>query len=98
MQDIVYVIAKLQARAGQEETLRKLIAESIALTLKEKGCRSFLLLQDRQSAAVFTLLEEWDTQGDLDTHLALPRMQKLFAVLPELLSAPPEIVRYRQLL
>jgi quinol monooxygenase YgiN len=97
MQDIVYVVAKLQARAGQEETLRKLIEQGVESTRKEKGCLRYTLMQDRQNPLVLTLLEEWETDADLNTHLALPRLQKIFAQLPEILSAPPEIARYRKL-
>jgi quinol monooxygenase YgiN len=97
MQDIVYVVARLQARAGKEEALRKLIEQGIDPTRKEKGCLRYSLMQDRQNPAVLTLLEEWETEADLNTHLALPQLQKVFAVLPELLAAPPDIARYKKL-
>lgn len=97
MNDLVYVVAKLQARAGKEEVLRKQLEALIEPTKREKGCRRYSLMQDRSNPAVLTMLEEWDTEADLNTHLALPHLQKLFAQLPELLAAPPEIVRYKQL-
>lgn len=95
--DIVYVVAKLQARAGKEEALWKLIEPLLEPTRKEQGCRSYTALRDRSNPAVFTLLEEWDTEADLNTHLALPQLQKVFAQLPDVLAAPPDIVRYRKL-
>lgn len=91
MQDIVHVVVKLQARAGKEEALRMLIEQGVEPTRKEKGCLRYSLMQDRKSPAVLVLLEEWETQADLDTHLALPHLQKVFAQLPELLGAPPEM-------
>jgi quinol monooxygenase YgiN len=97
MSDVVHVVAKLQARAGKEETLRKALEGLIEPTKKEKGCRRYALMQDRQNPLVITVLEEWETNADLDTHLALPHLQKLFAQLPELLAAPPEITRYKQI-
>ena len=97
MQDIVYVVAKLQARAGKEETLRKLIEQGVEATRKEKGCLRYSLMQDRQNPTVLTLLEEWETEADLNTHLSLPHLQKIFAQLPEMLAAPMDIVRYRRL-
>ncbi|HYI01069.1 putative quinol monooxygenase [Hyalangium sp.] len=97
MQDIVYVVAKLQARAGKEEALRKLIEPVIEPTRQEKGCRRYSVMQDRQNPAVITLLEEWDTEADLDTHLALPHLQKIFAELKDVLGAPPDIVRYKEI-
>jgi quinol monooxygenase YgiN len=97
MQDIVYVVAKLQARAGKEEALRKLIEQGAEPTRKEKGCLRYSLMQDRRNPMVLTLLEEWETEADLDTHLALPHLQRVFAQFPELLAAPPDIVRYKKL-
>lgn len=95
--DIVYVVAKVQARAGKEEALWKLIEPLLEPTRKEQGCRSYIALRDRSNPAVLTLLEQWDTEADLNTHLALPHMQKVFAQLPDLVNAPPEITRYRKL-
>lgn len=97
MKDIVYTVAKLQARAGKEAELRKLLEQGVEPTRKEKGCLRYSLMQDRQNPAVLTLLEEWETETDLNTHLALPQLQKVFALLPDLLAAPPDIVRYKQL-
>jgi quinol monooxygenase YgiN len=93
----MYAIAKLQARAGKEETLRSIIQALVEPTKKEKGCVSYQLFQDRQNPTVLTLIEEWETEADLNTHLGLPHLQKLFAQLPELLAAPPEIIRYKKL-
>jgi quinol monooxygenase YgiN len=97
MQDIIYVVAKLQARAGKEEALRRLLEPLLERTRKEPGCRRYALMQDCQNPAVLTLLEEWDTDADLNTHLALPHIQKTLAEVPELLGAPPEIARYKQI-
>jgi quinol monooxygenase YgiN len=97
MQDIVYVVAKLQAQAGKEEALRKLIEQGVESTRKEKGCLRYSLMQDRQNPTVLTLLEEWETEADLQTHLALPHLQKVFAQLPEMLAAPPDIATYKKL-
>ena len=95
--DIVYVVVKLQARAGKEEALWKLLEPLIEPTRKEQGCRRYTALRDRSNPAVLTLLEEWDTEADLNTHLALPHLQKLFAQLPDVLGAPPDIIRCRKL-
>jgi quinol monooxygenase YgiN len=97
MQDIVYVVARLQARAGKEDALRQMIEQLVEPTRKEKGCLRYSLMQDRQNPLVFTLMEDWETEADLNTHLGLPHLQKLFTQLPELLAAPPDIARYKKL-
>jgi len=97
MRDSLYVIAKLQVRAGKEETVKGIIQELVEPTKKEKGCISYELFQDRKNPAVLTLVEQWESEADLNTHLGLPHMQKIFAQLPELLAAPPEIINYKKL-
>lgn len=98
MNDLIYVVVKLQAKAGKEEGLRKLIEPIVEPTRLEKGCRRYELLQDRANPAVLMIQEEWETEAALSTHLALPHLQKVFAALPELVAAPPEIARYKKLI
>jgi quinol monooxygenase YgiN len=95
--DIIYVVVKLQARAGKEEALWKLLEPVVETTRKEQGCRRYTVLRDRSNPAALSLLEEWETEADLNTHLGLPHLQKLFSQLPDVLGAPPDIVRYRRL-
>jgi quinol monooxygenase YgiN len=97
MSDVIHVVAKLQAKPGKEGELKGLIEPLIAPTRKEKGCLRYDVFQGRQDPTVITLIEAWDSNENLDTHLALPHLQKIFARLPELLAAPPDIVRYKQL-
>jgi quinol monooxygenase YgiN len=97
MRDILYVIAKLQARPGKEETIKGLMQPLVEQTKKEKGCLSYELFHDRKNPAVFTLVEQWESEADVNTHLGQPHMQKLFAQLPELVSAAPEIGYYKKL-
>jgi len=92
----VHVIVKLKARAGKKRVLRKLIEEGVPLTRKEKGCRKCVLMQDQQNTGILTLLEEWDTGADFDTHMALPRLQKLVAQLADVLEGPPDVSRHKQ--
>jgi len=95
--DIIYVVVKLQARAGKEEALWKLLEPVVEPTRKEKGCRRYSVMRDRSNPSVIGLLEEWETEADLKTHLALPHLQKIFAQLPDVLGAPPDIVHYRKI-
>ncbi len=95
MKDLVYVVAKLQAKPGKEEALRKVIEPLVEPTKKEQGCRRYSMMLDRQNPAVLVILEEWDTEADLNTHLALPHLRTVFAQLPDLLGAPPDIIRLK---
>lgn len=97
MRDTLYVIAKVQARPGKEETLKGLMQELVEPTKTEKGCLSYELFQDRKNPAVLTLVEQWESEADLNTHLGLPHMQKLFGQLQELVAAAPDISYFKKL-
>ncbi len=55
-----------------------------------KGCVSYNLYQDVENENAFILIEEWETQSDLDNHLRSDRFGVLLGAL-NLLSEAPEI-------
>lgn len=98
MSDVIYVIAKLPAQPGKAEALKALIQPLIEPTRREKGCLSYIVLEDRRDPAVVTLYEEWESEADLATHLAQPAIKRVFALFPELLLAgKADIVRYKKI-
>ncbi|WP_224369943.1 putative quinol monooxygenase [Hyalangium versicolor] len=97
MSDIIYVVAKLQAQTGKESALKGLLEPLTEPTRREKGCLRYIMLEDRQNPSVIILLEEWENEADLNAHLGLPHLQKLFGQLPAVLAAPPEVIRYKKI-
>jgi quinol monooxygenase YgiN len=98
MSDVIYVIAKLPAQPGKEEALKALIQPLIEPTRREKGCLCYLVLEDRRDPALVTLYEEWESEADLDTHLAHPTIRRVFDQFPELLLAgKADITRYKKI-
>ena len=86
---MVIVITKLNARPEKCLELKQSLLAMIEPTLKEKGCLSHNILQDIENDNGFSLIQMWQTRGDLDDYLR----SDLFTVLigtRYLLSRPLE--------
>ena len=68
------------------QTLNSLMAK----TRHGKGCLSYNLYQDVENKNDFVIVEEWETEADLDSHLRSDRFGVLLGAL-HLLSNTPEI-------
>ncbi len=56
----------------------------------EKGCIRYHVYQDVENQNVFIIIEEWETQADLDKHLRSDKFGVLLGAV-KLLSDTPEI-------
>lgn len=61
---------------------------------KEPGCRSYCVFCNINNKNHFTLLEEWETQKDLDRHIQSHRFGVLLGT-KTLLCEPPQIQIHR---
>ncbi|MBA4374283.1 MAG: antibiotic biosynthesis monooxygenase [Thermodesulfovibrio sp.] len=68
------------------ETLRGML-EPVRV---ERGCLSYHLYEDVEDKNTFILLEEWETQQDLESHLRTDH-QRLLLTLMDLLSEKYEL-------
>lgn len=67
---MIKVIARTMVKEDKIADFKKNVAIMAPVTRKEKGCISYLLLQDSRDSKVFIFLEEWESQDALFTHLA----------------------------
>jgi len=56
----------------------------------ERGCLSYRLYEDVDNRNALVLLEEWETQEDLERHISKNNQRRLLALM-DLLSAQPEL-------
>jgi quinol monooxygenase YgiN len=87
---MVIVIIKLNARSEKCLELKQSLLALIEPTRKEKGCLGHNIFQDIENDNDFSLIQMWQTRGDLDDYLR----SELFTVLigtSYLLSRPSEI-------
>jgi quinol monooxygenase YgiN len=79
---------------GNRARADELIREIVAKTRPVKGCRSYtfyISLEDENRLHVF---EEWETEEDLNAHLAAHHTQEFLGAIGGLLAALPDIQRY----
>jgi len=76
------VIAVFVAKPGFEEKLEQLFRSVVDTTLGEEGCIGYQINRDRADPRRFVFIEEWQSQADLDRHLAAPHMQPLSEQVP----------------
>ena len=56
----------------------------------ERGCKSYRLYEDVENRNAFVLLEEWETQEDLERHISKDNQRRLLSLM-DLLSEQPEL-------
>lgn len=93
----VTVVARLKARPGMEETLRRELLALIDPTTAEEGCINYDLHQSADDKALFMFHENWLSREDLDDHLQMPYLQAFLARTDELLAEPPEISLWKMI-
>lgn len=84
--DLLTVIAYMRAAPGKQDELRKALEALIQPTRKEKGYVNYDMHQSLQDPDRFFFYENWETEADLDAHLAAPHLTALAARIPELLD------------
>jgi len=56
----------------------------------ERGCLSYRLYADVEDKNIFVLVEEWNTQKDLERHIRTDNQRRILALM-DLLSEQPDV-------
>ena len=64
-------------------------------TRTEPGCLRYELWQDLAEPTRFAMVEEWESEEALATHLALPSLQAAVAAIAPMASEPVSMQRFR---
>lgn len=91
VQEKVTVLARMKAKTGKEDEVRREILSLVGPTRAEEGCINYDLHRSMDDASVFILYENWRSKEDLDDHLAKPYLQAFLGKTDLLLAEPPEI-------
>ena len=84
--DLLTVIAYMRAASGKRDELREALEALIEPTRKEKGYVNYDMHQGVQDPDMFFFYENWESDADLDAHLAAPHLTAFAARIPELLD------------
>jgi len=86
----VRVIARSVARKGNEDELRTLLQGMLVPTRGEQGCKSYELYES-DSTGRFYFDETWESEAELDKHIATPHFKYLEQAIGKLLEEPFEV-------
>ena len=81
----VRMIVQPERRQDLLETMRGMLEPARV----ERGCLSYRLYEDVEDRNTFALVEEWETQKDLENHIRKDNQRRLLALI-DLLSEQPE--------
>ncbi|OGW30344.1 MAG: hypothetical protein A2X59_07115 [Nitrospirae bacterium GWC2_42_7] len=80
------MIVRPEKRKALLETMRGMLEPARV----EKGCLNYRLYEDIENRNIFILLEEWETQEDLEKHIRTDNQRRMLALM-DLLSEQPEL-------
>ena len=69
----------LTAKAGYGEKLATILLEASRLVSDAKGCRLYVISQDKNDLHSVWVTEIWDSQADHDVSLQVPAVRALIA-------------------
>jgi quinol monooxygenase YgiN len=93
----ISVVAKLKAKPGMEEQVKKELMGLVAPSRKDKGCINYDLHQSVDDPCLFVFYENWESKADLDKHLAMPCVEEGLGRVASLFAEPAELILARML-
>lgn len=92
----ICVIARAKAKPGKEKELEAALQAVVGPTRKEAGCKVYVLQQGWDDKAFYQVNETWASREHWEAHLKTPHIQTLFQKIPDLLTAAPEMLVFRE--
>lgn len=93
----ITLIAKVKAKQGMEDTLKKELVSLLEPTGKETGCITYNLHQSAEDKSVFMFYENWTSQQALDEHLQTPHLKAFLAKADALLDGSLDLSSWQML-
>lgn len=93
----VTVVARLKAKAGQEESLQAALEALIEPTRAESGCVNYDLHRSREDKSQFMFHETWLSREALDIHLGSGHLRAFGEKAADLLSEPLEVTLWEKI-
>jgi quinol monooxygenase YgiN len=91
------VVARMKARAGKEEEVKKELFGLIGPTRSEPGCINYDLHQALDDPSVFMFYENWRSKGDLDNHMETQHFRTWVEKAEGLLDGPSEVTLWQMI-
>jgi quinol monooxygenase YgiN len=91
------VVAVITVKPGSEQIVETALQALAAASKGDHGCVSYESFASVSVPATFVTVEEWETQEDLDAHMASPHMVEAINAFGEYLDGFPAIHTLRPL-
>lgn len=85
------VLARIKAKRGREEEVKKELKALIEPTRSESGCINYDLHQTVDDPSVFMFYENWRSKEDLDRHMETPHFKAWSEKAADLIDGPPDV-------
>ncbi|MFN0166342.1 MAG: putative quinol monooxygenase [Bryobacteraceae bacterium] len=87
-QNLLTVVAEIQAKRGKEDDLRQVLLGLIGPTRQEGGCVQYDLHEDNEAPGRFLFYENWQSREHLNQHAESPHLRAFKARFEDLLEGP----------
>src|SRR5512139_2537108 len=86
------VVAEFYAKPEKTEDLRNELLALVSPTRAENGCVQYDLHEEQGKPGHFLFYENWTSRAELDAHARSPHLQRLFAMVGDLVTEEPRIL------
>ena len=87
---MILVTLRMTVRSERRSDLLETMRGMLEPARVERGCLSYRLYEDVEDGNTFILVEEWETQHDLESHIRTKNQRRLLTLM-DLLSEQPEL-------
>lgn len=94
----VTVVARIRAKKGMEEKVKRELMALLSPTRSEKGCINYDLHQSVEDKSLFMFYENWASKRDLNEHLEMPYMKSHLEKAKEILAEPGDITLWEMII
>jgi quinol monooxygenase YgiN len=93
----VDLVAVITAKAGSEALVEEALTTLASQGRSDRGCISYELFASDSAPGTLVTVEKWESQDDLDAHMASPHLAEALAAAGEHLDGFPAIHTLRSL-
>jgi quinol monooxygenase YgiN len=91
------VVAVITAKSGSEAVVEGALRELAGASKNDQGCVSYDLFASESAPGAFVTIEVWESQADLDAHMASPHIAQMITVAGDHLDGFPALHTLRSL-
>jgi len=88
---MVKLIARIDAKPGQEALIAEALSELAGPSREEAGCILYDTCRVKDDPTKLLVLEEWHSQATLDEHMATPHFKAFVEKIGDATAGPPQI-------